>query len=130
MNFMICIKFPKRWLQLIFEMWSLRIFDNDARIKTERFILMNDIHHVFFFFFIFSFFLWICKNFLKKIVWFDGTFRRLKFCLRNYSLSSYYEILLILLNKRLSTSWSKSATQEDMALLEGLDKGLNSFKGS
>jgi len=44
MCLVLSIKLPEWRLQLVFEMRSLRIFENDVVIKAERLVLTNNGH--------------------------------------------------------------------------------------
>lgn len=44
MSFVFSIKFPEGRLQLIFEVWSLWVFQDDIVVETERLVLSDNWH--------------------------------------------------------------------------------------
>lgn len=97
MRLMFCIEFPKRRLQLVFEMRSLWVFDLDSGIEAKWFIFRYDLHCFKFFLFVSWTLLGVGKDLLQHIVLFDN--RKCLFIIYRSELLEVadQEILLIVL---------------------------------
>jgi hypothetical protein len=51
MSLVLCVKFPKRRLELIFKVRSLGILEYDVGVKAEGFVFRNNLHGFEFFLF-------------------------------------------------------------------------------
>jgi hypothetical protein len=74
MGLMLCIEFPKRRLELIFKMRSLRVLEDNIGVKTEGFILRDDFYRFSLFLSLPSSLLCIGEYLSQHIVLLNGLF--------------------------------------------------------